>query len=163
MAPRSHHETTILTLLQRFYVAAGQSNSNSVNCHLWFHGRLSGIFKGLSKRKTLKILKACQFQGDHRYQTFPGYSTISGAPRLLSLVYSPPPLIPARVLRRERHRDRVPPRPQPRGAAPRLTMAAARLPDRLVPPRERTAVSQEQQRAERNTTEAATASSSKRR
>lgn len=54
-------------------------------------------------------------------------------------------------------RARVPRPPPPRGAALRLTMAAARLPDRLVPRRERTAVSQE--RAGRSCATATTSSS----
>ena len=49
-----------------------------------------------------------------------------------------------------------------RPGSPRLTMAAVWLPDRLVPRRERTAVSQEQERAAHTAAATATASSSKR-
>ena len=48
-----------------------------------------------------------------------------------------------------------------RPGSPRLTMAAVWLPDRLVPLREQTAVSQKQKPAARSSASAATASSSK--
>ena len=49
-------------LFQRFYVAAGESNSNSVNRHLRFHGSLPGVFKshgcGVPSRPTCSLVRA---------------------------------------------------------------------------------------------------------
>ena len=38
-------------LLQRLHVAAGEGDPNPVNGHLWLHGSLAGVFKGLLPHK----------------------------------------------------------------------------------------------------------------
>lgn len=127
-----------------------------MNRHLWFYGRLPSVFKRLlsHKRNTfLKSLDAAFIKRPLRLLHHP-MSPFTRQGRLG--LPPPPPPIPEPVPRR----DQVPPRLGPRGAAARLTMAAARLPDRLVP--QRTAVSQERERGVLSSALAATASSSKR-
>lgn len=130
-----HHETAqspVLTFLQRLHVAAGERDSNSVNRHFGLHGRLSGIFKCLlshrRKNKQRTVSRGPLLHNRHP-DPFPGPRR-GGSPLPGSALPVPRKLEPRR-------------RPRPRGAVPHLTMAEARLPDRLVPQQERTAVSQD--------------------
>lgn len=95
LAQRSHSETNILTLLQGFHVAAGESNSNSVNRHLWLHRCLSGIFKSLLHDEKHQNFKKPVNFGNQRYQKLTGFlhhlrSSLTGCQSCL-LTASPHP------------------------------------------------------------------------